>query len=272
MRLRNSHIVLILFYVMLYLQAGCQSPADYRLKADKSAYDIIREKQQKALGKVEGFDIERPSDILRRRLLERQELAYSNPASLGTDKLTKIKYWPEEDYPKEELSLDPIVLLEENGPVKLSLMQALEVGARNSFDYQTQKEEVFKYALALELEQDDFRNTFVGQVESLLSTDTTEDRTVSGTVTSGELGVSRKLESGVELSTALAIDLANLLTMGGASSLGIAGDATVSIPLLRGSGKHIVIEPLTQAERNVVYAIWNFERFKKGFAVDIADK
>jgi outer membrane protein TolC len=84
--------------------------------------------------------------------------------------------------------------------------------------------------------------------------------------------MSRKLESGMELSTALAIDLANLLTMGGASSLGIAGDATVSIPLLRGSGRHIVTEPLTQAERDVVYAIWNFERFKKEFVVDVASK
>ncbi|MHC4432015.1 MAG: TolC family protein, partial [Planctomycetota bacterium] len=44
----------------------------------------------------------------------------------------------------------------------------------------------------------------------------------------------------------------------------------VSIPLLRGSGEHIVAEPLTQAERDVVYAIWQFERFKRTFAVDVA--
>ena len=40
--------------------------------------------------------------------------------------------------------------------------------------------------------------------------------------------------------------------------------------MLRGSGKHIVTEPLTQAERNVVYAIYEFERFKRTFAVDVA--
>jgi len=272
MRLYNSHIVLITFYTILCFQAGCQSPTAHRLEADKAAYDIIREKQQKALGKVESFDIERPSNILRRRLLKTQQLPFSSPASIGTNELEKIEHWPEENYPKDELLLDPIVLLEDNKPLKLSLMQALEIGARNSFDYQTQKEEVFKSALSLELERDEFRNTFTGQVENLLSTDTTGDRTVSGTVTSSELGLNRKLKSGVELSTTLAIDLANLLTMGGASSLGIVGDATVSIPLLRGSGKHIVTEPLTQAERNVVYAIWNFERFKKKFTVDIASK
>jgi outer membrane protein TolC len=68
----------------------------------------------------------------------------------------------------------------------------------------------------------------------------------------------------------LAINLANLLTQGGASSLGLSVDTSVSIPLLRGAGQHIVTEPLTQAERNVVYQIWNFERFKHTFAVSIA--
>ncbi len=272
MRLRRSNIALISVYILLCLEAGCQSPTEYRHETDKVAYDIIRDKQLTALGKTESFDIERPSNILRRRLLKTQKLPTSGPASLGTEELEKIEHWPEENYPNDELLLDPVVLLEENKPLKLSLIQALEIGARNSFDYQTQKEDVFKSALALELERDDFRNTFVGQVENILSTDSTGDRTVSGNVASGELGASRKIESGMQLTTALAIDLANLFTMGGASSLGIAGDATVSIPLLRGSGKHIVAEPLTQAQRNVIYAIWDFERFKKEFAVDVASK
>ncbi|MBD3268020.1 TolC family protein, partial [bacterium] len=41
-------------------------------------------------------------------------------------------------------------------------------------------------------------------------------------------------------------------------------------PLLRGAGRHIEGEPLTQAERNVVYAIYNFERYKRTFAVNVA--
>ncbi|MHC4423715.1 MAG: TolC family protein [Planctomycetota bacterium] len=60
------------------------------------------------------------------------------------------------------------------------------------------------------------------------------------------------------------------MTLDRASSFGIASDATISIPLLRGSGRHIVREPLTQAERNVVYAIYEFERFKQTFAVQTA--
>ncbi|MFH1614165.1 MAG: TolC family protein [Planctomycetota bacterium] len=260
-----------LLFLTLFTETGCKSPAEYRLEADKVAESIIQEKTKQALGQAQKLDIERPSDILRRRLLQEQKLTYSTKASLGSDQLDPVEHWPEENYPEAKSSLpDAVLFLEEDKPPKLSLLQALEVGARNSFDYQTQKEEVFRKALALDLERNEFRNIFVGQVESLISSDTTGERAQSGTLYSGNFGISKKLETGVDLSTALAIDLANLITAGGASSLGISGDATISIPLLRGSGKHIITEPLTQAERDVVYAIYEFERFKKTFAVDIA--
>ena len=262
----------MLFLPALVLQTGCSSPAQYRREMNKVAADIISEKQIEATGKATEFNVEKPSDTLRRRLLLGQNLPISGPPSLGIDKLKPPQRWPEESYPKATCLNSVIELGDVNEPLTLSLVHALQIGARNSFGYQDQKEQVFKTALDLELERDAFRNTFVGQVESLLSTDTTGRRTVSGTVTSGDFGISRKLKSGARLGTALAIDLANLLTMGGASSLGIAGDATVSIPLLRYSGKDIVTEPLTQAERNAVYAIWDFERFKKKFAVNIASK
>jgi len=256
---------------LTFILTGCRSPSEYRVNADKVAEEIIGEMQKEALGKTEQFSIERPSDILRRRLLTEQNLPYSSEASLGTDRLKTIEHWPEENYPKATQLADPILLLEADKPVQLSLMEALQIGARNSFEYQTHKEDVFESALDLDLERNEFRKIFAGQVESLVSTNTSGDRTVSGVENSAAVGMSRRLESGVELSTALAIDLANLLTMGGASSLGIAGDATIAIPLLRGSGRHIVREPLTQAERDVLYAIYEFERFKQTFAVDIAN-
>ncbi|MCG6892063.1 MAG: TolC family protein [Desulfobacteraceae bacterium] len=249
---------------------GCQGPAAYRSEADRTASDIIHEKQLETLGRTEPFSIERPSDTLRRRLLADQNLPYAGAAALGTDQLTEIEHWPE---PKEpELNRNPSTerVLSGSDPIVLSLAQALQVAAKNNRDYQNQKEAVFRSALALDLERNAFRNTFFGQVEFLLESDRSGAETISGTRTSAAAGWERKLAGGAELSAALAFDLANLLTMGGASSLGQLADATVAIPLLRGSGQYIVQEPLTQAERNVVYAINDFERFKRAFAVDIA--
>ncbi len=252
--------------------SGCKSPSDYRTEADKVGFDIIREKQEDALGKTEEINIERPSDILRRRLLVEQNLMYSSDASLGTDKLKPIKHWPEFNYPWSEPSgsSQDAFIIEPNKPVKLSLIQALQVGALNSPEYQSRKEDVFGAALSLDLVRNNFRNIYGAQATSQLSTDTTGDSTVTNLETSGTMELSRTLKNGIDLSTMLAIDLVNLLTQGGASSSGLSADATVSIPLLRGAGRHIVTEPLTQAERNVVYEILDFERFKRTFAVSIA--
>ena len=271
--MRFSLVKLIPVWVVL-IGVGCQSPSEYRLEADKAAADIIREKRAEALGQTEEFEIERASDILRRRLLSEQNLPYSSEASLGSDKLRTIEHWPEDvlTQPPGASQPEPYddLFLEGGRPIQLSLMQELQFGAHNSFDYQTLKEDIFVAAMDLDLERNEFRNIFTGAVEGEGSSDTTGARAVSGISGSGGLGLSRKLESGAELSAALAADLASLLTKGGASSFGIAGDATVTIPLLRGSGRHIVREPLTQAERNVVYAIYDFERFKQTFAVEIA--
>jgi outer membrane protein TolC len=252
--------------------AGCKTPTEHREKADETAYSLVRDKQQEALGKTEDFSIERPSTIFRRRLLEAQGLPYASDASLGTDRLQPIEYWPEEDYPhrtdtgpKLDIKIDP------QRAVRLSLLQALQVGARNSSQYQDQKESIFRSALALDLQRNNFRNIFQAQADSQVTADVARGESpVVRTNNGGSVGVTRTLKNGASLSAALAVDLASLLTQSGSSSLGLSGDASVSVPLLRGAGRHIVTEPLTQAERNVVYDIHDFQRFKRSFAVGIA--
>ncbi len=249
---------------------GCQQPREYRQEMDETAYDIISDYQQKALGKEYDFTINRPSDILRHRVLIRQNLQITSNTSLGPQAMDLVEHWPEPNYPNFGSDFPYVVDISDT--ITLDLIDALQIAARNNFSYQQQKEDVFRSALALELERDDFRNTFNAQISSLISTNTKGSRAVSGTVQTGDFSVDRKLENGMDLSSSLAIDLANLLTMGGASSMGLAGDATVSIPLGRGSGRHIVTEPLVQAQRNVLYALWDFERFKREFVVDVASR
>ena len=248
------------------------SPSEHRLKADRTAEEIIAEKHQEALGRDGAIDIDRPSTILRRRLLEGQDLVISGSASLGSDRLEAVEHWPDEDYlSSHKESEDAFIQVTKDEPLKLTLTDSLQIGARNSFVYQEQKEGVFRAALALDVERNAFRNIFRGQVQSNISADTTGDNTVSGTVQSGTLDVTRDLYEGGQVTAGIAVDLANLLTGGGASSLGLAADTSISVPLLRGAGRHIATESLTQAERDVIYAMWEFEQYKKGFAVDVAD-
>lgn len=251
---------------------GCKTPTEHREKADTVAHDIITKTQAEALGQTETFTVDRPADLLRRRLLVDQKLQYLNESSLGSDKLDRIEHWPDPNYLEPKYSSQLDVNIPDANEVVLSLIETLQIGAQNSFAYQTQKEDIFRAALRLDLEANEFRNIFNQQFDSLISTDTTSGTRVSGIENSSTTSVDRKLEDGTVLSADLAIDLANLLTSTKGSALGMKLDTSISIPLLRGSGKHIVTEPLTQAKRNVVYAIYEFERFKRTFAVNVASE
>ena len=140
--------------------AGCRSPGQYREKADKVADKIIAQKQKEAIGKTEPLAIERPSDILRRQLIADQNLPVSSPASLGTDVLKPIPHWPKGQYPPESHSPDANIPIPTSKPLKISLIDALQIAAHNSPDYQTQKERVFRAALDLDLKRNAFRNIF----------------------------------------------------------------------------------------------------------------
>ncbi|MBN2316700.1 MAG: TolC family protein, partial [Sedimentisphaerales bacterium] len=263
-RCTYGFMVLLLAFLPL---TGCRTPTKHRQTADRVASIIIAGKQKEALGKTESLRIERPSDILRRRLLEQQKLPTSSEASFGTDRLTSIDHWPEPNYPYAHTSNNPLELtIEPNKPVRLSLIQALQVGASNSLDYQSRKEDVFQTALSLDLTRNNFRNIFSAQGTSDLTADTSDTELGTG----AEVGVSRSLKSGIDLGGAMAISLVKLLSQNGASTLGLNTDASISIPLMRGSGAHIAAESLTQAERNVIYELWDFERYKRTFAVSIA--
>ena len=262
--------LLVLWLLPTCAFSGCRSAQDYRRGADAAAYEIIEQKQQEALGRREHLEVESPAETLRRRLLLDQNLPYSGPMSLGVHDLPSNEYWDAEKHlsgsEKGEISWDEL------DPLSLTLMDALQVAARNSREYQAAKEKVFKAALDLDLERDEFRHTFSGLLSEIVRSDGKGEDTVEGSVTSGETSLGRKLKSGVELSARLALDLVKLLTQDRSSSLGLFADATISIPLLRGSGRRVVEEPLTQAEGNVIYAIYEFERFKKTFAVQVASR
>jgi outer membrane protein TolC len=228
------------------------------------------EKQKQALGKTEPLSIERPSDTLRRRLLDEQGLQYSSKASLGTDQLTPVSGWPDKGYPPPAESVDANIPVEPNKPLKISLLDALQIGAHNSFDYQSRKELVFQAALDLDLQRNNFRVLFNKAVASgQASTNTAGVDTVSTLDTSGTVGVSKQFINGATVSSTLAVDLARILTQGGSRTLGVTSDTSVSIPLL-GVSRLQPAENLTQAERNVIYRMWDFERYKRTFAVNVA--
>lgn len=264
------------------LIAGCLTPEAHRRDADRVAYRIVERTQRDALGKTEPFTIETPAETLRRRLMLDQELPYATPASLGTFDVEPIEQWPDKTYLSvSDEQTRPDLPWKTDAPLVLTLVDALQIGARHSRDYQTQKEQVYQAALQLDLQRDAFRSTWTGILDGFFSHELerpvtindegdTDLQPISGTETGGTLGVTQRFKNGLSVTALIGLDLASLLTQQRFSSRGVFADASITLPLLRGSGEFVVTEPLTQAERNVVYAIYQFERFKRTFAVRIA--
>ncbi len=246
---------------------GCKTPQAHRAAADKAAYSIISEKQADANLKDDPIYAESAELTLRNVLIVSQKLSVSGSESLGFHNLPANKYWNGTDHIINET---PQKEIKSEIPV-ISLVYAIQVAAANNPDFQTAKEKVFRTALSLDLTRNDFRTTFAGFFSSLLESNRSATGNPSGSTTTAEGRVTKKLESGTEITQLLALNLAKLLTGDRSSALGLLADTTVTIPLLGGAGKDIVTENLKQAEMDMIYALHEFEQYKKTFAFDIAN-
>lgn len=245
------------------------APAEHRQRSDRIADQVIEESQKKAMGETEPLSIVPASVMLRRQLLGDQDLPTTDAASYGPDRMPEGRHWPEEGYPYAA-DETPAAAPPPGEPLKLSLVEALKVAAGSSRDYQSRKEDVFRAALDLDLERHEFRLTFRGLVEGDISSDLGADPTVSGTTGTASISPAQRLKTGADLTGRLGLDVARLLAPNHATASGLFADASVSIPLLRGAGRHIVTEPLTQAERDTMYALWRLHRFRQTLAVRVA--
>ncbi len=245
------------------------APAQHRERSDRIAGRVVEDSQKKAMGETEPFSIAPASVMLRRQLLGDQDLPTTDAASYGPERMPEAEHWPEDGYPYVGDGPPPAAP-PPGEPLKLSLVEALQAAAGSSRDYQSRKEDVFRAALDLDLERHEFRLTFRGLVEGDISSDLGADPTVSGATGTASISPAQRLKTGADLTGRLGLDVARLLAPNHATASGLFADASVSIPLLRGAGRHIVTEPLTQAERDTMYALWRLHRFRQTLAVRVA--
>lgn len=259
---------LLLAGVGIMLTPGCRTSQEWRKEADEHAEMRISDAQKAVTGKTEHIAVESAADTFRRRLLLDQKLPIAAKASLGIRDLEDNEHWKGKNHLREgEAYNSPF---DTTQTVSLSLADAIIIAARNSREYQSQKDSLFQAALALDLENHDFETTFNGMLRSTFDSSHDGNTRNNGIANNGKAGVARTFKNGAQLMANLSVDLVKLLTGEKGSSWGVTADASISIPLLRGSGEFIVTEPLKQAERNLVYQIRSFEQYKRTFIVSIA--
>jgi hypothetical protein len=154
----------------------------------------------------------------------------------------------------------------------LTLDQAAELAMFNSREFQDQRENLYLAALPVTQERYAFTTQFFAAEQAIRAytgRETVNGQTSNWTLNNGT-GFSKILPTGA----LLLLNFANQTVFNFIDPKRTISTTTLNFdaiqPLLRGGGKAVALESLTLSERNLLYAIRNFARFRKELYVEIA--
>jgi outer membrane protein TolC len=267
-----------LLVIAVCLLTGC-SRARYRNWADRETYPIVTERilqPQYDIGRTEvipdpasrlfdPFDLDhppKPPDDPSAGVFMAQPNGMRGARNWDKDGVTdqiEPDGW--------ELALG----LDEKGVLYLNQDKAVDLALLDSREYQTAIEDVYLAALALTLNRFEFALQWFGTNSTAFTHFGSggapqETNTLSST---SKLGFTRNFAAGGQLLVDFANSLVFEYTNG---SKRWSSNLTFQFlqPLLRGAGRKVRLENLTQQERNVLYSVRTFARFRKQFWAGIA--
>lgn len=247
---------LILVSITLFM-LGCSS-SSYKRSADEESYKAINQKSDLVPGMTSGIAVDEFQEIDLRRFRVNNESF---------------------DFLDNEAS-------SEIGARILSLKDALDVAFTHSKGYQTQKELLYLEALSLTFDryrytpvfsvsgsgnyQWDAQDKFVQDMRTLTGMENlnTSESTFSNT----SLGTQYILKSGGAVALNLTNNFTRFLTGDVSETSASALVGSFTQPLIRNFGADIETEALIQAERDLLYHLRDFTRFRKTFAVRVASE
>ena len=157
-------------------------------------------------------------------------------------------------------------------PYLLNLEQACELGLINSREYQDAREDLYLTALPVTLERFGFAAQFfaAGQIIREWSGAETPEGHQNNWMINKNVGFAKLFSTGA----LLLFNFANTTVVNFTGGKELTSQSMINLdfiqPFLRGGGRAVTLEPLTQVERNLVYQIRTFARFRKTFYVAIA--
>lgn len=174
----------------------------------------------------------------------------------------------------------------ENGAHIINLEQALDLAFALNKDYQLQRERLYLQALSLTADRYrytpifsasanstyawDANDTFVEDAVALINLPATTIATDERLRSDATLGTRLFLRGGGQIALNLTSNFLKFVTGDLDSSASSALVGSFTQPLLRGAGSDIAAETLMQAERDLLYQLREFTRYRQTLAVRIA--
>ena len=150
----------------------------------------------------------------------------------------------------------------------LSLAQALQLATAHNRDYQTQKETLYLTALQQTSVSHQYDFIPFGQGAGSYLKEGQDE----GIGVTAALGFNKLLYTGAFISTQIAANWMDIITGNMQSGLSSILSASITQPVLRGYGRQVVMENLTQAQRDTLYQLRLFNRFRKTFVVSVVSQ
>ena len=150
----------------------------------------------------------------------------------------------------------------------ITLADAVRIATAQNRDYLRQKDQLYLAALA----QTGVMSVYEPRLFGVISTGYNNNNGTESVDASSEFGIQplQWLGTGTIISTSIATDWLKFLGSDAPdASLGSVFSASVTQPILRGANPVVYREPLTQAQRNTLYAIRDFNLFRQDFVVGI---
>ncbi len=280
---------------LMLLLSSCTT-THYKESADREVYEIIDEKSDAVVGMTEDFSIETPDEVDRLEGLPRlvidepalgdSEIVGAEAASLSLESALQLAVSNSRTYQnrKENLYLAALSLtLDRHRYTPIFSAGASADYGRSTSDITVPTDlsgalaaggVVINDLEALTGTTADLLNAYAAVVESAgdiagltgTQTEIVSDRSVAGT---SQVGVDWLFEGGGRIALNLTSNFLRYLAgdTGTFSSSLLSGSLTQ--PLLRGAGSKVAAERLTQSERDVLYSLRDFSRFRKQFAVQV---
>ncbi|MBG87602.1 MAG: hypothetical protein CMO80_11975 [Verrucomicrobiales bacterium] len=234
----REHMLLLWTICLIFVvcMVGC-STAEYRRQADQENYKIIAQVEQQMFGKTNAFSID-------------TEYSKRDPQEFEVPEFVKQRMVA--------------------GELWLNMEGALDIAVRQSREYQREKENLYLAALRLSDRRNVFASIWTGRANPDIERESDGDVVVQSRQ-STQLGVSKRIfRTGGTVTAQLANDMFKYLVGNPGRQVVNTISLSITQPLLRGGGRYnATANSLTQAERDVVYAIRDYSQFQKRFAVDI---
>lgn len=238
--------------LVVFLVGAC-SQNHYREAADREAYAAIQDKVALVPNMDDEYSIEQPGTAL----LESLPVSEESVDFFGDDREA------------------------DRGAKIVSLKEALEIAVHQNRQFQNEKENLYLEALSLTFARFQYTPIFSGGGSATIEERRQREEIAAGIDTlttdqevsvSGNVGASWFLRTGGRLSAAFTTDFLRFLAGDRTLPTSSALAGSFSQPLLRGGGYRVAIENLTQAERDLLYSIRSFVRFRKEFTVDLVSE